>query len=122
MPHGEWHVADVAGAEVEGARLPGSTENAHARLALDVILPLVGVRMPMHLAHCAGIDLDQGRCNLSGYREHAGISDPRRSAASLDRLLGHHSMAEGLRYGGCAGDLVAAKRSRNRRRENVALA
>src|ERR1700726_1481048 len=32
MTHGEGHVTDVAGLEIEGARLTGSAEHTHARL------------------------------------------------------------------------------------------
>src|SRR2546430_11477382 len=41
MAHGKGNETDIAGAEVEGARLTRSAEHAHACLALDVILPLV---------------------------------------------------------------------------------
>src|SRR2546425_10415579 len=44
MAHGKGNETDIA-TKVEGARLTGSGEHAHARLALDVILPLVGVGM-----------------------------------------------------------------------------
>src|SRR5262249_19577800 len=74
---------DVAGAEVERARLTGRAEHAHACLALDVILPFVGVGMPMQLPHSAGVDLDQGRGD-GGDGEIAGIGYPHRSALGLD--------------------------------------
>jgi hypothetical protein len=35
---GQGHVADVAGHEVEGARLTGRGEHTHARLPFDVVL------------------------------------------------------------------------------------
>src|SRR5215831_3007061 len=97
------HVSDVAGTEVEGACLTGSAEDAHARLALDVMLPLIGVGVLMQLSHSAGVDLDQRRSDHGGHRECAGMADPHRSAAlGLDRLLRHEPMAKALRHGGYA--------------------
>src|SRR5262245_14693864 len=100
------HVSNVAGTEVEGACLTGSAEDAHARLALDVMLPLIGVGVPMQLPHSAWVDLDQGRSDHGGHRECAGIADPHRSALGLDRLLRYEPMAEALRHGGYAWNFV----------------
>src|SRR6266700_4739621 len=101
MAHGKGNETDIAGTKVEGARLTGSGEHAHARLALDVILPLVGVGVPMQLAHSAGVNLDQGRSDRANW-EVAGIGDPHRYAPGLDGLLRHEPVAEGLWDGRCA--------------------
>jgi hypothetical protein len=103
-------------------RLTGRAEHAHARLTLDVILPFVGVGVPMHLAHSAGIDLDERRGDRGGNRKRAGIANPHRSALGLDRLLRQQPVTEALRRGSCARDLVGAKRSRHWGREDIELA
>src|SRR6266480_1411722 len=121
MAHGKGNETDIAGAEVEGARLTRSAEHAHACLALDVILPLVGVGVPMQLPHSAGVNFDQGRGDRAN-REVAGIGDPHRPALGLDRLLRHQPVAEALRYGGDAGNFVRAERSWDGGWEDVALA
>jgi len=68
VAHGEWYVAHVTRPIVESARLAGGSEHAHAGLAFGVILPFVGVRMPMQLAHPTEFDLDQGGGAQSGPR------------------------------------------------------
>jgi hypothetical protein len=75
--NGPWrrHEADVAGREIERAGLARRREHAHARLAFDVVLPLVGIRMPVQLAHSTQLDLDErGRTR--------GETDPAASAAA----------------------------------------
>src|SRR2546429_5734013 len=121
MAHGKGNETDIAGAEVEGARLTRSAEHAHACLALDVILPLVGVGVPMQLPHSAGVNFDQGRGDRAN-REVAGIGDPHRPALGLDRLLRHQPVAEALRDGGGAGNFVRAERSWDGGWKDVALA
>ena len=59
MAHRVRDIADVAGLVIEGARLPRGCEHAHAALAFDVVLPFVGVGMPVQFAHSAGRDFDQ---------------------------------------------------------------
>ena len=74
VTHGEGDVADIVGLEIECARLAGRREHAHACLALDVVLPFVGIRMPVQLAHPAGLDLDQRRRDGLGRPETPCVS------------------------------------------------
>jgi hypothetical protein len=55
MPHCEGHITDVAGLVIESTCLAGSPEHAHAALPLDVILPFVGVGVPMQFTQSARI-------------------------------------------------------------------
>jgi hypothetical protein len=59
VPHGERDIADVPATEIERPRLSVGGEHAHAPLAADVILPFVGVGMPVQLPQAARIDLDK---------------------------------------------------------------
>src|SRR5262245_62066171 len=96
MPHRERHKPNIAGLEIEGPCLTGSAEHTHAPLALDPVLPFVGVRMPMELAQSSWLDLDKGCGDRLGSGEHAGIGDPHRPATGLDWVLRHHPMAEAV--------------------------
>ena len=75
MPHGEGHITDIAGPEIERARLTGRAEDAHTGLTLDIILPFIGVGVPMQFSHPARINFDQRRGNRQGNRKYARISD-----------------------------------------------
>src|SRR5262249_20924955 len=57
MPVALRHVADIAGGELLEAHAAVRSEHAHAGPAGDVVLPLVGVGMPMQLAQAARLDL-----------------------------------------------------------------
>jgi hypothetical protein len=50
------HESDVAGVEVGGVRVRAGVEDRHPAGALEVVLPLVGVGMPVQFAHRAGHD------------------------------------------------------------------
>jgi hypothetical protein len=52
------HKADIAGAVVECPRVGRGVENGHAALTLHVLLPLIGMRMPMQLPHGTGFQFD----------------------------------------------------------------
>src|SRR5207248_907039 len=106
VAHSERHIADVASLIVECARLTRGAEHAHPGLPLDIILPFVGVWMPMKLPHPPRINFDERCCNCKGYGKHPGIGDPDPSALCFDRLLRHHFMAEALWHRRCARDLV----------------
>jgi hypothetical protein len=58
-------VADVAGSEVHRQRFGTRIEDSHAAFALDIVLPLVGVWVPMHLPYASRWNGDQG-CRHSG--------------------------------------------------------
>jgi hypothetical protein len=117
---GEGHVADISGLEIERARLTGCAEHAHAGLTLDIILPFIGVGMPMQFSHPAGINFDQRRGDRGGNGKHAGVGDPYRSALGLDWLLRHHFMAEAPRHSGC-GRIGGMQLSRHRGCEDVSF-
>jgi hypothetical protein len=51
--------ADVAGPVIEGPRLAFGSEDRHAAFALDVVLPLVRIRMPVQFAQSARVQFDQ---------------------------------------------------------------
>jgi hypothetical protein len=61
VAHGEGDVADVAGLVVERAGLAGGGEHGHPSLARQVVLPFVGVRVPVQLAQASRLDLHQRR-------------------------------------------------------------
>src|ERR1700731_5016044 len=115
-------ITDVASLEIERPRLAGSPEHAHASLPFDVILPFVGVGVPMHLALPTRINLNQRRGGRGVDREIPGITDPHRSAARVDRFLRHQPVAERLRYRSCSRYLVRAERARHRSRKYIELA
>ena len=48
----------------------------------------------MHLAHAAGLNLDQCRRDRLRCRKYTGVGDPHRAALGLDRLLRQHPVAE----------------------------
>src|SRR6202789_325276 len=122
MTHREGDIADVSAAEIERPRLTAGGEHAHAPLTADVILPFVGVGMPVQLTQATGVDLDQSRRNAFGGRKHARVRDPHGSALGADWLLREHAMTEGLRYWVRAHELVEAERTGDRRFEDVELA
>ena len=65
------HVAHVARAHVLGARAAVRSEHAQPGAARDVVLPLVGVGVPMHLAQAARLDAHQRAGHRAGDRELA---------------------------------------------------
>jgi hypothetical protein len=120
-------IMPLAGAETKNRtfmqQLPAQrSEHAHARLAFDVVLPLIGVGVPVQLAHAAQLDLHQRRGDRLRSRKHTGIGDPHRSALGLERLLCQHLVAETLWYLSPAGDPIGAEWSRAPGSENIKLA
>src|ERR1700683_3699213 len=61
VPHGKGDKADIAGLKIEGARLARRSEYAHSCLPIDIILPFIGVRMPMQLSQPSGLELNERR-------------------------------------------------------------
>src|SRR5260221_13463199 len=53
------HVAYVAGVELFGANAPVRSEYGHARAPRDVVLPFVGIGMPVLLTQRTGLDLHE---------------------------------------------------------------
>src|SRR5438105_8593722 len=58
VAHVARNVSDVTRLVVERAGLTAGGEDAHAPLAGEIVLPFVGVRVPMKLADRARFDLD----------------------------------------------------------------
>jgi hypothetical protein len=76
-----WGVANIPGTEVHRAHVWAGIEHAHARLALNVVLPLIGIGMPMHLPYAAGPDRLERRGNSGGNFESCAIDDLQRAAS-----------------------------------------
>src|SRR5258707_15657186 len=53
------HVAYVAGVELFGANAPVRSEYGRARAPRDVVLPFVGIGMPVRLTQRTGLDLHE---------------------------------------------------------------
>ncbi len=52
---------DVAFPEIERPRLRCRVKNSHPRFAFEIILPFVGIRVPMEFAQTAGFNLNDER-------------------------------------------------------------
>src|SRR6202163_4051304 len=111
MTHRKGHGADVPCLEVEGACGVLRREHGHPRLARDVVLPLVHIRVPVQLAHTARFHLDQGGRDRLRRLEDGGIGDADGSAVHADGLLGQHPEAEGIGYRAGAGDSIRHERT-----------
>src|SRR4029077_4621033 len=68
-------IADIAGSAVHGHGFRARIEHGHAALALDVILPLVGIRMPMHLANAPRRYGDHSGRHGGRHREIGAVGD-----------------------------------------------
>ena len=66
VTHGEGDVTDVPGLKVEGSCLTRSSKHAHARLTADVVLPFIGVRMPVQFSQPAGFDFHKSCRDILG--------------------------------------------------------
>ena len=97
MAHRHRHISGVAGEEVEGARLRLGGKHRHPPFARNVVLPFVGVRMPVDLPHVAGIDLDEGGRHIGGDREVSRIRDAHASAGRVCGRLVHELEDHALR-------------------------
>src|ERR1700753_3455314 len=78
-------VADVACVEVHCDGIWTGVEDRHLSFALDPVLPLIGVGMPVHLAQAAGTHRYKRCSNRCRNREVAAVSDVHRTALSLAR-------------------------------------
>jgi len=84
LAHREGHEAHVAGLEVERAGVAAAGEHGHAAGALDPILPVRRVRVPVQLAQSARLDIDQRR-RRGRNREVPPVRDADRA---VRRLIG----------------------------------
>src|SRR6266567_1906889 len=83
-------VADVTCLVVERAGLTAGGEDGYAPLAGEIVLPFVGVRVPVKLADRARFDFDSGGRDRLRHGEIARVGDAYRTARRLGRLLRHH--------------------------------
>src|SRR5580692_9722443 len=81
VAHVARNVADVTRLVVEGARLTARGEDRHAALAREVVLPLVGVRVPVKLADSARFNFDSRSSDCLRDGEIARVGDAYRAAA-----------------------------------------
>src|SRR6266446_10785911 len=70
MTHREGDVTDVASLIVERSCLTRGSKHAHARLAADVVLPFIGVWMPVQFSHSTRFDLYESGRDILGGQEH----------------------------------------------------
>ena len=75
------HVTDVTRQELFGYRVTHSQINSHLSRTLKVVLPLVGVRMPVKLTHGARLDLQHGAGHCGRDRKLIRSDRPLRAAA-----------------------------------------
>src|SRR3979409_26955 len=67
MTRGEGDVTDISGVKVERSCLTRRSKPAHAALAVEVVLPFIGVRMPVQFTQSARFDFhESGRDSLGG--------------------------------------------------------
>src|SRR5947208_14463224 len=83
-------VADVTCLVVERAGLTARGEDGHAPLAGEIVLPFVGVRVPVKLADRARFDFDSGGRDRLRHGELAGVGSAYRATGRLGRLLRRH--------------------------------
>ncbi len=69
--------------KIRRQRVGTGVEHGHPRLALDVVLPLVGVGVPVHLPDAAGRHGHQRGCDGGGYLEVGAVGDADASAGIL---------------------------------------
>src|ERR1700719_2398234 len=91
-------VTDITRVEVRRTHIGAGVEHRHAGFALDVILPFVGVRMPVHLPHRAGPHRYECRSNCRRSAEIAAVGDPHFAALCFP-CCGHRSERESERLG-----------------------
>src|SRR6202050_2109313 len=75
--------ADIAGLEVGGVGVRAGVEHRHPGGALHVVLPLIGIGVPVQLPHAARLDDDQGGRDRLGRREVGAVGDADAAAAVL---------------------------------------
>src|SRR5580658_1620363 len=83
------HIANVSSLKVHGAGAASGSEHGHPSGTADVVLPFVGIGMPVQFAYPSRMNRDYGGCNRGGYFERARIDDPHLASlgALRERLL-----------------------------------
>src|ERR1700728_411297 len=116
------NIANVSGLKVHGASAASGSENGHSSSTAHVVLPFVGIGMPMQFPYPSRMDGHYGRGNRRGHFELARINNPHLASlgALRNRLLGS-SKSEFLgRHAERARShfLICSQRARNSRLEN----
>src|SRR4051794_19696325 len=106
---------NITGLEVIGARVVLRSEHGHPSFARNVELPLVRIRMPMHLAHSAWLYLNERSRDRLGSRKHRGIGDAHGATAAADGFLREHAMTQRVTHWTRADDSISGERSGNLR-------
>src|SRR5438270_6624102 len=75
---------NIPGLEVISARVVLRSEHRHPCFARNVELPLIRIRMPMHLAHSAWLYFNQRSRDRFGSRKHRGIGDAHSATTAAD--------------------------------------
>jgi len=88
MRQGFLDIANISSLKVHGAGTASCSEHRHSSATADVVLPFVGVRMPMQFADSTGDDGNDRGCDRGGDFEHARIDD--RDFATLCTLCNLH--------------------------------
>src|SRR5260370_13789048 len=65
MQQGFFHVPDVSRLKVHSASLVTRRHNSHSSFSRDVILPFVGVRVPVQFPHSSRVNRDHCHRNVS---------------------------------------------------------
>ena len=99
MAVGDGDVADVAGGEVEGARVVGPCKDGGARRAGDEEGPLVRVEMPVDLAHRTRLDREEAHAEVGGDVEGRRVDDLHGAAGDGEGDLLREVIGVGLRLG-----------------------
>jgi len=69
------HVAHVASLEIRSSGTRSCCEHRHSSLAADVVLPLVGVRMPVEFTHTSRAHLNNRRRDRCRHFKETGIDN-----------------------------------------------
>src|SRR5690348_14595652 len=76
-------VADVARVEVRGLCFGAGSEHSDLRRAFDVVLPLIGIGMPMQLAQAAGDQSHERGGDVCVGEEVPAVGDLHRTTGPL---------------------------------------
>lgn len=92
MAKGTRHISDVACPIIEGAGCSFAAEDRHSSCALDIILLLVRVWMPVQFSHTTWFDLYQCRRDPCGDRKIGRVNDADGTSRENERFLFHQAV------------------------------
>src|SRR6185312_5838354 len=123
MAGGTQHITYVAGSKVHGPGPAAGGEDRHSGLSADVVLPFIGMRMPVQLSQSSRLHGNQRCRNRGGGLEILRISNADFAASSsFGRLLGEKAIEVGNRHGPLRPSgslLLGIQIARQRRLKNV---